>query len=356
MDAATDETRADLAIRYAHPLGKTPGPFTQLGAMVYTQAYRDPIPERWAGFPEAARTLADVLAMKAGRPVDWQPGPDPWHHVAPPADPEDRRVVLVLSGGKDSTATALLLREQGYQVQLLHVQGINPAYGQEKPACYALAQLLDMPLVVERVKVEKGTWPENPTKNFMLLCLAADVATRTGAGGVAIGMHREDVLALFRGLMWWSDTREALACYRAIFAAHAPGLVLHADNLLNNVSTLEALLRLGSDQLLDATMSCMMPPYRKPRLRARYLEKIGPLRPGRCGACFKCAHEVLNLAIMEGRPITGKVARESIRILRREDPRLFQDPEPDVGRMLARWTGQPLDVILDQVVRPAAED
>ena len=86
---------------------------------------------------------------------------------------ENNKLLLLFSGGKDSTAAAIRFKELGYDVILYFLQGINPAYMDEIDRAKAVAEKLELPLVIEYMKVSgSGDFLENPTKNQLILSFA----------------------------------------------------------------------------------------------------------------------------------------------------------------------------------------
>jgi len=153
--------------------------------------------------------LYDIRAFCDETPVRraTMTGPSLESIPAPTVWPNARRVLVLLSGGFDSTFAALLLREAGYDVEALHVRTNRHVEVPEEVAARAIASLLGIPLHVvpidspdeERIgRYYSRTFGVYPFYNsvphgrdFPLGVLAAIVARRLGCGTIAFGHEKE---------------------------------------------------------------------------------------------------------------------------------------------------------------------
>lgn len=90
--------------------------------------------------------------------------------------PNKKKVCLAFSGGLDSVYQALYLKEQGYDVYLLHIANLN-AYtnGQELKITKAFAEKFNFPLeIIKFHKTGKKIWQENPFKDFLIYSACID--------------------------------------------------------------------------------------------------------------------------------------------------------------------------------------
>lgn len=270
----------------------TPGVFTQILGRLYVQIV-GPFPTRFEGYPGSLRPLIDVLAR--GNPYEFVPGSDPVYGDTPP--PNDRAMYVGFSGGKDSTAVALRARREGYDPTLIFVRGINRAYGSEYAAARQVAKAINMPMVTLNVLQSRIAMPflENPVKNQLILALMLDHGLTHGVRHYVHGNYANDKT---EGMDWKIDFSDSIELYEAcasFFSAHVPGYVLHSHFTENGTHSFLALAR-ENERLFDLISSCMTPARYKVAIRRTNEQRFGPLRPGRCGSCYKCVDEYLHLA------------------------------------------------------------
>ena len=102
------------------------------------------------------------------------------------------------------------MKEQGYNVYLYYVFGINKSYPDEFVRVKELANMLDMPLFVEKV-VLKGhtTFHDNPVKNQLIASMALDYGIKNEISAkVCFGDFTDDNVLNSSFLEAWSDTQE----------------------------------------------------------------------------------------------------------------------------------------------------
>ena len=86
-------------------------------------------------------------------------------------------VVVCFSGGKDSTALAVKLKQEGKNVFLYFLKGINKSYSDEYIRASNIASLLNLPLFIDEVHLSgKNMFKENPVKNQVIATLAFNYA------------------------------------------------------------------------------------------------------------------------------------------------------------------------------------
>lgn len=86
-------------------------------------------------------------------------------------------VVIAFSGGLDSAYQALYLREQGYEVTLLHVCNMNRyTNGQEKKVAIEFAKRFKFPIELVEFSASRGhkEWEENSFKTSLCYALCMD--------------------------------------------------------------------------------------------------------------------------------------------------------------------------------------
>lgn len=247
-----------------------------------------------------------ALAAVRGRDACAVLGPAPVANGAP-LDP--RRAVVLFSGGKDSLAAALQLRNEGIAPVLLYVRKINgAAYGREEGQAAELAAFAGFPFrVVEAQLTGKSAHIENPTKNLYLAALGAAFAARHGAGVVALGCLAHDGENAKNFSCGLSDDPAFLELAGRALEAFVPGLQLRpalhesdADSFARVWHELpEALPRIGS---------CLTGPRAHGIARQANERKFkAALMPGRCGSCYKCAFELIACAALSRDPLSPEL-------------------------------------------------
>lgn len=99
-------------------------------------------------------------------------------------------VVLGFSGGLDSVYQALTLKEEGYNVILYHLRGINSyENGQGTARCRKIAEKIGAKYIETVIGKKKG-WqqvPECPLKNELIMSLMIDYCLSEGVSKISMG-------------------------------------------------------------------------------------------------------------------------------------------------------------------------
>lgn len=120
-------------------------------------------------------------------------------------------IIVCCSGGKDSTALAIKLKEQGYGICLYYVKGINKAYPEEEKQISKIAKYLNVPYYIEsRYKFSgKTDFPDNPIKNQLIISMALNYAYETNNNcNIAFGDFTKDTIDKVDFMTSWSDSIE----------------------------------------------------------------------------------------------------------------------------------------------------
>lgn len=287
------------------------GPFYETFAALYENLSVKPLPNRLPVIPPG------LLTMSGGAVASLLPGLRPFlgalyqaageayiPEVAEKFDPQpftsvpaNDNVMVAFSGGKDSLAAALKLKEQGRNVTLCHVRGINRAYPHEIYYSAALADKLGMPLVELKVQVTgSGDFVENPVKNHFILALMVEYGWRQGISTYAFGC--DDHLGTTVNPNYnMSDAIELFALLVPFYRQYMPQFNV-VNPIANGTDAYYTVYRLRPDLFKEgAFASCMMPSYRKPAIRKANLAKGIKLEESRCGSCKKCAYEYIHAAL-----------------------------------------------------------
>lgn len=236
--------------------------------------------------------------------------------VVKPKIPRSRKkVLLAFSGGKDSTATAIKLREEGYQVTLYHLRGINQTYKDEYKNAEKVAVALNMPLVVESCKLSGShEWVEHPMKNMVIAVsmlqygISSGLTKKIAFGNFSTSTLQQDPFEVCGG-----DCKEAWQAFLQAVRPMIPGLEIITP-LSCMKDTLDILM-----QHVDIAILCQscIGPYRyRNYLHDRNVTKYGvPLPENRCGSCWKCCVEYIVYADNGIYPYDGNFYKHCLKIL-----------------------------------------
>jgi len=190
--------------------------WSALGALVIQHA----LPRRVEDLPSlqepAARSLRDLLGMLYDirafcdeSPFRRAPGPPVASGTSrrPSGGLDPRRVLILLSGGFDSTMAAILLKEAGLDVVGLHIRSNRHVEVVEAAAARSVAEWMGIPLhevgldfpqqepIGRYYSRSFGEYPFYNSvphgRDFALAVIASMVARRLGCGSVAFGHEKE---------------------------------------------------------------------------------------------------------------------------------------------------------------------
>lgn len=298
-------------------------PEVQLWQRLYAGCSDSPLPTTWHDVPHTLRQyLANVYDLAhEPHPQHTGSGQGPWRSQAT-GDP--RTMLVAFSGGKDSTASALVAQAEGYEPLLYHVAGLNRAYPMEATAAQGMADRLGFPMVVQQVKLAgRAAYMDNPVKNQLVLALMLAFGAAHGVRHHTLGDMRTDVLAVTQLQCNGSDAYEQLQAWEGHAAAAWPLYTYH--HLLRHVCDSLGILLLSRPDLLEHVYGCVAPHRFREQYRAKNQAKYPGLLllPNRCGSCWKCCAEAIALHRMgyEGQHVTPAFLDHCAEYLRRQLPR-----------------------------------
>lgn len=208
----------------------------------------------------------------------------------------DNFMLICISGGKDSIATAKYYKDLGYTIMLYHMHGINKAYYDEYTVIPKIAELLDCKYFIQDVYL-KGShmYIEHPMKNMLIangaiqFCLTNNLPIN-----IAFGNYSESRLDDMEFNICAGDSRDMWDIYEKIIQNEIPDFKIYTP-LKNVKETYEILIE--EPELFQNSMSCISP-FRFRKYWAKRTEnKYGTkLMPNRCGCCWKCCFEYMVLA------------------------------------------------------------
>lgn len=208
---------------------------------------------------------------------------------------DEKDLILLFSGGKDSTAAALGYKELGYNVYLYHLLGINKQYPDEWKRAKQIADYLNLPIYFDKIELSgKLDYPEHPMKNMLIATRALNwgiknnITTQLACGNYKTGHLEKASFFISSG-----DTVEMWDLYNYIIQTIIPNFEMKID-LTNSTETLNILSK--DFKLFGLAQSCMgayrFREWNKKRIEDKYNIK---LLPNRCGSCWKDAVEYIYL-------------------------------------------------------------
>ena len=209
---------------------------------------------------------------------------------------DEKNLILAFSGGKDSIASAIKYKNDGYNVHLYHLKHINRSLSDEFIMAQESAKLLGMPLYVDEITLSgNNIWMEHPMKNMIIANGALSYGVREGIGTrVAFGNYTTSLLEDNVFERCAGDCMDMWDAYDDIIQRIIPDFKIMA-NLKNMGETLEIISE--HDDLLASSISCLCRHSLRPFRNNWVKEKFGVnLSKNRCGSCYKCCVEYIYLA------------------------------------------------------------
>lgn len=227
-------------------------------------------------------------------------------------------VVVCCSGGKDSTAVAIKLKEENYDICLYYVKGINKSYPEEEKRISEIANYLDVPYFIDtRFKFSgHSDFPDNPIKNQLILSMALNYAYEGGRNcKIAFGDFIDDTIEKCDFMTSWSDTIEMQKAYQSFIKHYIPNFEYIAPfksefdsiNIINN-----------HYEILPLTQSCITPYRFRNKLKINNEEKYGIILPAnRCGSCYKCCREYIHFHLLGRYNLNNEFYKHCLEILKK---------------------------------------
>lgn len=208
----------------------------------------------------------------------------------------NKNMILSFSGGKDSIASAIKWRDEGYNVYLYHMKKINRSFSDEWESAQKCAELLDMPIFFDEISYSgKHMWMEHPMKNMIIANGALSYGIREGIStNIAFGNYTTSVLVDNPFDRCAGDCMDMWENYERIIQRVLPDFKIHC-NLSNMNETLDIVSK--HKDLYENSHSCLCRHSLRPYRNNWVKEKFGIVLPRlRCGSCYKCAVEYIYMA------------------------------------------------------------
>ena len=210
-------------------------------------------------------------------------------------DEHDTRCLCAFSGGRDSLANVIMLKQLGYEPTAFFVRGVNYKYGHEYPIAKALAERMGIPFIERRIIVHgKNEFPENPVKDQFILAMMLDFGLKQGIVNYSFGTYIGDPSDEVNKEYMLSDASDMFWFFEQFVNEFYPEVDMPMF-LHSSAESLRVICDYDTD-LLKYTCSCMSPV----RFKQGYIEsarkKYGvELLPYRCPSCYKCCMEAIHL-------------------------------------------------------------
>lgn len=269
------------------------GILTEILVYLYEQFSVNPLPSELDGIPEEFDEYIKFVYDKNKQPFPTIKS----RKSLPVIDNVVERdlCLLAFSGGKDSTASALWLKDKGIKTHLYYVKGINASYPNEEYAAVELAKIMDLPLDIETIRF-KGTkdFHESPVKNHLIMASAVDKYYKQGFANYSFGVMTNFTVNKTSIDYDLSDCTEFFQLFANIIRKVYPHFTLRI--WWEDEGESNAYLNIKHPDIIQHTQSCMMGLRYRDSLRKRNEEKCNvKLLPNRCGSCYKDAAEYLTM-------------------------------------------------------------
>lgn len=216
---------------------------------------------------------------------------------------DDNRVLLCCSGGLDSVYQALRLRELGYDVILMHLNGANfYENGQAHKVFESFAEKFSFdayePKISPKHKGEyKKAWQENSFKDFLIYSIAIDYMIKHNIRYLSSG---DDLRLEMKDQVTGVNTGDARQLTEAFINAFGIEF-LPVDRNIDKAQRLAYLDRFGAR---DYYLSCVGPGRLIRSQHERYEKKFG-VKTDKwcCFSCRKCCFHLLADHYFNGKPL-----------------------------------------------------
>jgi hypothetical protein len=280
-----------ISIKADSPLD---GYFTRLFKRIYI-ATSSKSPSDICDVPSDLKQYIDMVSFKIGEHINYEFVED---KVMFDAIPENKKIMIAFSSGKDCVAVATKFLEEGYEVVLYHLRGVNRSYTQEYDHSKAVADYLGCEFISDTISISgKCDYIENPIRNQFILAMMVDKGLKIGIYRYAFGNQTCDTLEGTNPDIMNSDSIELFHAIELFYQNRIPGF--HLYTVLRDLTDSYCQVAKYDSELFRLISSCNGPLRFKAYRKKENEAKFGiALLPDRCGTCYKCANEAVLLQIL----------------------------------------------------------
>lgn len=210
----------------------------------------------------------------------------------------NNKVTLEFSGGLDSVYSALYLKDKGYDVTLLHFDGINKNMPRETEFAINFANKFGFKIECVKVSQPKQFFIDNPIKNQLIASYIIDYNIQNNIGNIANGdSYFDETIEEATIGQTITDTKEVWEKFFNGISRYVDNInCIYVDENITKYKELEYILNNHKDAI-ENIYSCINPHRFNNMLNKSNSEKYNiPLMYGRCGSCYKCCMEFILLS------------------------------------------------------------
>lgn len=248
---------------------------------------------------------------------------------------KNNNVLVAFSGGKDSLYCVLRLAEKKYNVFLYHVRGINRSYPNEYLYAKQLANLLKLPIYIDKIKSTTcGKFNENPTKNQYIFSRMLDYGHKNNIYKYVFGnRYTMDI----SDAHFYYNYSDAYQMFDVFFECTKQlcGTKIEWINMVSDiVSVYKYLIQNKYKKYIPYINSCILTwRYRNYVKRNNEKKFKFILMNERCGSCKKCCYESIILYTLDYTTFPSDFITHCINILNKTAHILYRNKSKDKSNL-----------------------